>query len=146
MLQANPMYRRAIEDNARYRVYQATGDLDAMVGSPMEVVGQEEYKDKDGNIKVRDITAYEQELMDLVTPYAQRESYKRTEADMKADSTYMGFLKMSQDQAPIAPVIKGSAINPYGNYGYNEWNEELTASAAAVQDLRTPQTLSLIHI
>ena len=137
MLQANPMYRRAIEDNARYRVYQATGDLDAMVGSPMAVVGQEEYKDKDGNIKVRDITAYEQELMDLVTPYAQRESYKRTEADMKADGTYMAFRKEALDKKPIVPVIKGSAINPYGNYGYNEWNEELTASAAAVQDLRT---------
>ena len=126
MLQSDPTYRRALEDEARYKLYELTGDINSMAADPNTVIGTR----GDENV-----TALQAAMEDYVEPYAQRESFKATSAGMKTDANFGLKMKMQQEFAGRS-VVQGSAINPYEKLTSENWRQTTANQQAQLKSLK----------
>ena len=130
MLQSDPTYRRALEDEARYKLYEATGDINAMAADPNTVIGTRTLADG----TEENVTALQSAMETYVEPYAQRESYRKTKADMKTDGNF--GLKLQMQNMAGRSIIQGSAINPYEKLTVDNWKEVTGSQQIQLQSLK----------
>jgi hypothetical protein len=130
MLQSDPKYRRALNDEARYKLYEATGDINAMVADPSTVIGTRTLADG----TEENVTALQAAMETYVEPYAQRESYRKTKADMKTDGNF--GLKLDMQSMAGRSIIQGSAINPYEKLTVDNWKEVTGSQQLQLKSLK----------